>query len=71
MISPTRPPTPEHKGKVEHGVRFVKRSFLAGQRFTDVVAANRQLRVWVLERGGAREHGTAHQAPLALFLAAE
>jgi transposase len=71
LISPTRPHTPEHKGKVENGVRFVKRSFLAGQRVTDVVAAHRQLRVWVLERAGTREHGTTHQAPLALFLAEE
>jgi transposase len=38
VISPTRPRTPEHKGKVENGVHFVKRSFLAGQEFADLRA---------------------------------
>ncbi len=71
MISPTRPGTPEHKGKVENGVHFVKRSFLAGQQFADIRQANAALRQWVRERAGTREHGTTHQSPLALFEAQE
>jgi transposase len=71
LISPTRPRTPEHKGKVESGVHFVKRSFLAGQQFADLPAANAALRRWVLERAGAREHGTTPRPPLALFAAEE
>ena len=67
LVSPTRPGTPEHKGKVESGVHFVKRSFLAGQQFADLREANRQLRVWIRERAGTREHGTTHQPPLVLF----
>ena len=31
LISPCRPRTPEHKGKVESGVHFLKRNFLAGR----------------------------------------
>lgn len=67
LISPTRPRTPEHKGKVENGVNFVKRSFLAGHEFADLRAANQALREWVRDRAGTRDHGTTHQPPLALF----
>lgn len=71
LISPTRPRTPEHKGKVENGVHFVKRSFLAGQEFADLRAANQALKEWVRERAGTRDHGTTHQPPLTLFEAQE
>jgi len=71
VVSPNRPATPEHKGKVESGIHFIKRSFLAGQEFIDIREANRKLAVWVTERAGARPHGTTHQPPLALFRAHE
>ncbi len=67
LISPNRPASPQHKGKVESGVHFVKRSFLIGQQFADIREANRKLAIWVQERAGTRDHGTTHQAPLALF----
>jgi transposase len=67
LISPTRPHTPRHKGKVESGVHYVQRNFIAGQQFTDIAMANRRLSVWVQEQAGAREHGTTHQSPLKLF----
>jgi transposase len=67
LVSPARPRTPEHKGKVESGLHFVKRSFLAGQAFADLAVANGRLQEWVRERAGTREHGTTRQAPLALF----
>lgn len=71
IVSPNRPGTPRHKGKVENGVHFVKRSFMAGQTFTDIREANRKLALWVQERAGTRQHGTTHQPPLALFLSQE
>jgi hypothetical protein len=67
MISPTRPRTPRHKGKVENGVHYVRRNFMAGREFLDIHTANQHLRTWVMERAGTREHGTTHQAPLYLF----
>lgn len=67
LISPTRPYTPRHKGKVENGVHYVQRNFMAGQEFADVHSANRQLQRWIREVAGVREHGTTHQAPLSLF----
>lgn len=67
LVSPTKPRTPEHKGKVENGVHFVSRSFLAGQQFADIREANRKLKEWIIERAGTRDHGTTHRPPLALF----
>ena len=67
VISPTRPGTPQHKGKVENGIHYVQRNFLAGQAFTDIDLANQRLAVWVREVAGTRRHGTTHQAPLQLF----
>lgn len=67
VISPNRPRTPRHKGKVESGVHYVKRAFLAGQEFVDLEAMNRRVKQWVLEEAGTRVHGTTKQAPLARF----
>ncbi len=67
LISPTRPYTPRHKGKVENGVHYVQRNFMAGQEFADIHCANQQLQRWVREVAGVRDHGTTHQAPLSLF----
>jgi hypothetical protein len=67
LISPTAPRRPRHKGKVESGVHYVQRNFMAGQQFADIQCANERLRVWVCEVAGTRQHGTTHQAPLHLF----
>ena len=67
LISPTRPRTPQHKGKVENGVHYVKRNFIAGRTFADVDTANARLKIWVKEIAGARIHGTTRQAPWKLF----
>jgi len=61
------PYTPRHKGKVESGVHYVKRNFLAGQEFVDLTVANQRLAVWVREVAGTRIHGTTRQVPLRLF----
>jgi len=67
LVSPNRPRTPRHKGKVENGVHYLQRNFMAGQQFVDLPSANQRLLVWVMETAGARLHGTTHQAPLAVF----
>lgn len=68
LVSPTRPATPQHKGKVENGIHYLKRNFMAGQQFTDIDMANRRLAEWVREQAGTREHGTTHQPPWRLFV---
>jgi transposase len=67
VISPTRPATPQHKGKVENGIHYLQRNFMAGQQFADIHTANQRLAVWVSEVAGTRRHGTTQRAPLALF----
>jgi transposase len=68
LISPCRPRTPEHKGKVEQGgVHYVSRNFLAGRTFADRDEANGRVLVWCVETAGRRIHGTTKEAPLARF----
>ena len=68
LISPCRPRTPEHKGKVEQGgVHYVKRNFLGGRAPTTLAQANRDVRVWCLGTAGKRSHGTTHEQPLTRF----
>jgi transposase len=71
LVSPTRPGTPQHKGKIENGVYYVQRNFMAGQDFTDIDVANPRLRTWVQEIAGARIHGTTHQPPWRMFVEQE
>lgn len=67
LIAPCRPRTPEHKGKVESGVHYVKRNALAGREFPSLDAENAYLRDWIMTRAGVRDHGTTHEAPLSRF----
>ena len=67
IVSPNRPATPRHKGKVESGVRYVKRNFIAGQSFVDLDAMNKRGKKWVMEIAGVRNHGTTHETPLGRY----
>lgn len=67
LVHPCRPHKPEHKGKVESDVHYIKRAFLAGQEFVDISDANRKLHEWIINEAGTREHGTTHEAPLLRF----
>jgi len=68
LISPCRPRTPEHKGKVEQGgVHYLKRNFLAGRAFRDQTEANEKGLLWCIETAGRRVHGTTKEEPLKRF----
>ena len=67
LISPNRPATPRHKGKVENGVHYDQRNFMADQQFVDLDRTNQRLKDWVLGTAGLRDHGTTHRQPLELF----
>lgn len=67
VVSPTRPGTPQHKGKVENGVGYLQRNFMAGQEFGNVLVAREKLGVWVKDTAGMRIHGTTHERPLLRF----
>jgi transposase len=59
------------KGKVESGVKYVKRNGLAGRRFADLDALNAALLVWCAEVADQRVHGTTHEIPAERFARAE
>jgi transposase len=54
---------PRVKGKVERGVGYVKRSFLTGRTFMDVVDLNGQLDPWLDTVANIRVHGTTKEPP--------
>jgi transposase len=70
-IDPTPPYSPKKKGKVESGVKYVKRNFAAPRAELDVDALRLELPRWVLEVAGMRKHGTTHKRPLEVFTQVE
>jgi transposase len=55
------------KGKVESGVKYVKRNALAGRRFVSWDALNTWLEEWTLTVADQRMHGTTHERPIDRF----
>ena len=55
------------KGKVESGVKYVKRNALAGRRFSSWEELNNWLERWSAEVADLRIHGTTHERPLDRF----
>ncbi len=70
-IDPTPPYAPEKKGKVESGVKYVKRNCLKGRDGETLEQVNRALVRWVREIAGTRIHGTTGKHPLEEFEAIE
>ena len=70
LISPCRPKTPQHKGKVESGVHYVQRNFIAGREPCDIGQANRDLLTWCKDVA-ERIHGTTKKRPREQFEAFE
>lgn len=66
-IAPCRIATPQHKGKVESGVHYVKRNFLGGRTSTTLAVANQDVRTWCNTIAGLRIHGTTREQPLVRF----
>jgi len=67
QLAPCRIATPRHKGKVESGVHYVKRNFLAGRTPTSLTQANTDVRTWCMTTAGLRIHGTTREQPLVRF----
>lgn len=62
-----RPYRAQTKGKVESGVKYVKRNFLPGRVFVDIVDFTEQLVEWNATVADTRVHGTTHEVPLVRF----
>jgi transposase len=55
------------KGKVESGVKYVKRNFLPGRAFIDIADFQAQLDEWNATVADQRVHGTTHERPIERF----
>lgn len=55
------------KGKVESGVKYVKRNALAGRRFASWAALEGWLAEWAATVSDVRVHGTTHERPIDRF----
>jgi len=66
-IDACAPRDPQKKGRVESGVKYIKRNFLPLREFRDLTDANRQLHDWILHEAGNRIHGSTHEKPLSRF----
>lgn len=56
-----RPYRAQTKGKVESGVKYVKRNFMPGRKATSLADLSGQLRTWVWNVANRRTHGTTHR----------
>ncbi|HIE12769.1 MAG TPA: IS21 family transposase [Desulfotomaculum sp.] len=53
----------ESKGKVESQIKYVRRGFFYGRKFTDLRDLNRQVRDWCSNKANTRVHGTTGEIP--------
>src|SRR6266480_2105454 len=67
VIMPCLPRTPEHKGKVENSVAYVKGNALAGRTFDSLAPANQFLADWERTVADVRIHGTTKRQVAQLF----
>jgi transposase len=68
-IMPCLPGVPEHKGKVENSVKYVKENALAGRKFSSLAELNLALAHWEKTVADLRIHGTTKRQVAQLFAA--
>lgn len=61
VVLPTKPYTPQHKGKVERDVQYVKKSALKGKQFDSINEQNKHLIDWEKTVADTRIHGTTRK----------
>ncbi len=66
-LLPCRPRTPQHKGKVERGVAYVKSNALKGLKFSSLAAQNTHLLQWEKTVADTRLHGTTRRQVQSAF----
>lgn len=63
---PCRIYSPNDKGKVESGIKYVKTNFFLGRKFKNEDDLNFHLKKWI-EKANARIHGTTKKVPQEIF----
>lgn len=67
VIIPCAPYSPEQKGTVESGIKYLQGNFICGRTFTDHTDMKRQLTDWMTNYANARIHGTTRKVPMRVF----
>lgn len=67
VVLPCRVATPQHKGKVESGVKYVQNNALKGKQFDDLDQQNQYLRHWNRVWASTRIHGTTKKQVNRMF----
>lgn len=70
-IDPCPVADPEKKGRVESGVKYVKKSFFPLREIRSLAQGNEELMDWVMGQAGNRIHGTTKEKPLNRFAETE
>lgn len=71
VIIPCTPYSPEQKGTVESGIKYLQGNFISGRTFTDSADMKRQLTDWIDTYANKRIHGTTRKVPVEVFLQEE
>jgi transposase len=71
VIIPCTPYSPEQKGTVEAGIKYLQINFIAGRTFQDSADLKKQLRNWVDNYANKRIHGTTKRVPAVVFESVE
>src|SRR6266516_1465570 len=58
VIVPCTPYSPEQKGKVESGIKYLQMNFIGGRTFADSADLKKKLRDWMDNYANKRVHGT-------------
>jgi transposase len=66
-VVPCRPGKPEHKGKVERGVAYLRNNALKARRFRSIAEENLFLQHWESSIADKRIHGTTRKQVAACF----
>lgn len=67
VIKPCTPYSPEQKGTVESGIKYLQGNFIAGRTFTSSSDMKRQLKDWIDNYANKRVHGTTRKIPVEEF----
>ena len=67
VVLPTQPARPEHKGKIEAGVKFAQNNALKGRTFTSLAEQNLFLAEWERSVADTRIHGTVRKQVGVMF----
>lgn len=67
VVVPTQPARPEHKGKIEAGVKYAQNNALRGRTFASLAEQNLFPADWERRVADTRIHGTVRQQVSAMF----